>query len=102
MRPSGIEPEAIAWEAMILPLNQERPEREGKYDSKYGVSNAVNNEQTSYKFLGSSNPSVESESKVQEHLVTSVFSLQLTSKLYIRMTHKESSTNKYNYVGISK
>ena len=24
MRPSGIEPEAIAWEAMILPLNQER------------------------------------------------------------------------------
>ena len=24
LRPSGIEPEAIAWEAMILPLNQER------------------------------------------------------------------------------
>ena len=43
MRPSGIEPEAIAWEAMILPLNQERPEEEAKYDSKYGVSNAVNN-----------------------------------------------------------
>jgi hypothetical protein len=27
MRPSGIEPEAIAWEAMILPLNQERGDR---------------------------------------------------------------------------
>lgn len=27
MRPSGIEPEAIAWEAMILPLNQERLDR---------------------------------------------------------------------------
>ena len=30
MRPSGIEPEAIAWEAMILPLNQERCAFEGK------------------------------------------------------------------------
>ena len=29
MRPSGIEPEAIAWEAMILPLNQERCAGEG-------------------------------------------------------------------------
>ena len=52
MRPSGIEPEAIAWEAMILPLNQERPDRKGKYDSKYGVSNAVNNEQTKLQIFG--------------------------------------------------
>jgi hypothetical protein len=29
MRPSGIEPEAIAWEAMILPLNQERADFNG-------------------------------------------------------------------------
>ena len=31
MRPSGIEPEAIAWEAMILPLNQERATYLEKY-----------------------------------------------------------------------
>ena len=39
MRPSGIEPEAIAWEAMILPLNQER------YDSgeKSGNTNLKKN-----------------------------------------------------------
>ena len=35
MRPSGIEPEAIAWEAMILPLNQERAEYLGKYNYIY-------------------------------------------------------------------
>ena len=35
MRPSGIEPEAIAWEAMILPLNQERPGCQKKYRYVY-------------------------------------------------------------------